>query len=161
MKHPAPMLMSSSWRLGKCYSLKGQLFFKAFPDHLSLDPVLLPCVPPVPWMPVRTLFCSCLSVYLCLLVNISSRSRHCLYPGFCSTWTPTIMFTGAKSRLIGKDPDAGKDWGQEEKVATEDEMIGWHHWLNGHEFEQTRRDSEGQRSLACCSSWGYKELVMT
>ena len=52
----------------------------------------------------------------------------------------------------GKDPDAGKDWGQEEKGATEDEMVGWHHQLNGHEFEQTLGDSEGQGSLACCSS---------
>ena len=55
-----------------------------------------------------------------------------------------------KSRLIGKDPDAGKDWGQEKGV-TEDEIIGWHHWLNGHEFEQTPGDIEGQGSLACCS----------
>ena len=62
-----------------------------------------------------------------------------------------------KSRLTGKDPDAGKDSGQE-KGAIEDEMVGWHHRLNGHEFEQTPRDSEGQRSLACCSPWGRKEL---
>ena len=52
-----------------------------------------------------------------------------------------------RANLIGKDPDAEKDWGQEEKGATEDEMVGWHHWLNGHEFEQTLGDSEGQRSL--------------
>ena len=56
----------------------------------------------------------------------------------------------AKSWLIGKDPDAGKDWGQEEKGATEDEMVGWHHWLNGHVFEQTLGNGEGQGSLACC-----------
>ena len=62
-----------------------------------------------------------------------------------------------KSRLTGKDPDAGKDSGQE-KGAIEDEMVGWHHRLNGHEFEQSPRDSEGQRSLACCSPWGRKEL---
>ena len=66
-----------------------------------------------------------------------------------------------KSRLTGKDPDAGKDSGQEKKGATEDEMVGWHHRLNGHEFEQTPRDSEGQRSLACCSPWGRKELDTT
>ena len=48
-----------------------------------------------------------------------------------------------KSSLTEKDPDAGKDWGQEEKGTTEDEMVGWHHWLNGHEFEQTLGDSEG------------------
>ena len=61
-------------------------------------------------------------------------------------------------RLIGKDPDAGKGWGQEEKQAAEDEMVGWHHQLNGHEFEQTQGDNEGQGSLACSSSWDHKEL---
>ena len=66
-----------------------------------------------------------------------------------------------KSRLTEKYPDAGKDWGQEEKGAMEDTMIGWHHWLNGHEFEQTLEDSEGQWSLVCCSSWGHKELDTT
>ena len=67
----------------------------------------------------------------------------------------------AKSWLIGKDPDAGKNWGQEEMGATEDEMVGWHHWPNGHESEQTPGDSERQRSLACCSPWGHKELHTT
>ena len=62
-----------------------------------------------------------------------------------------------KSRLTGKDPDAGKHWGQEEEGATEDEVAGWHHRLNGHEFEQTPGDSEGQGSLACCSPWGHRE----
>ena len=57
--------------------------------------------------------------------------------------------TDAKSWFIGKDLDVGKDWGQEEKGATEDEMIGWHHWLNGHEFEQTLADGERQGSLVC------------
>ena len=65
-----------------------------------------------------------------------------------------------KSRLTGKDPDAGKDSGQE-KGAIEDEMVGWHHRLNGHEFEQTPRDSEGQRRLVCYSPWGIKESDMT
>ena len=59
-----------------------------------------------------------------------------------------------QSQLIGKDSDAGKDWGQEEKWVTEDEMVGWHHWLNGYEFEQTPGDSGGQGSLACCRSTG-------
>ena len=66
----------------------------------------------------------------------------------------------AETQLIGKDPDAGKDWGQEEKGMTEDEMLGWHHWLDGHEFEQIPGDSEGQESLVCCSPWGCKELDM-
>ena len=66
----------------------------------------------------------------------------------------------AESQLTGKDPDAGKDWGQEEKGATEDEKVGWHHRLNGHEFEQTPRDSEGQGSLECCSPWDHKKSDM-
>ena len=68
-------------------------------------------------------------------------------------WPPDV-----KSSFTGKDPDAGRDWGQEEKGMTEDETIEWRHWLNGHEFEQTLGDSEGQRSLACCSLCGCKEL---
>ena len=67
----------------------------------------------------------------------------------------------AKSQPIGKDPDAEKDWGQEEKGVTEDEVVGWHHLLNGHELEQTPRDSEGPGSLACCSLWGCKESNRT
>ena len=66
-----------------------------------------------------------------------------------------------KGQLIRKDPDAGKDGRQKEKRAAEDEMLGWLHQLNGHEFEQTPGDSGGQGSLACCSSWGCKELDMT
>ena len=66
----------------------------------------------------------------------------------------------AKSQLIGKDPDAGKDWRQEEKGTTEDEMVGWHHQLDGHEFEQTPGDGEGQGILACCSPWDCKESDM-
>ena len=62
---------------------------------------------------------------------------------------PIFWPLDAKSQLIGKDPDAGKDWGQEEKGVTENEMAGQHHWLNGHEFEQTQEVSEGQGSLAC------------
>ena len=61
-------------------------------------------------------------------------------------WPPDL-----KIRLIGKDPDAGKDWRQEEKVVTEEKMVGWHHWHNGHEFEQTPGYSEGQGRLECCS----------
>ena len=67
----------------------------------------------------------------------------------------------AKSWLIRKDPDAGKDWRQAEKGTTEDEMIGWHHRLNGHEFEQAPRVGDGQGSLVCYSPWGCKESDMT
>ena len=70
---------------------------------------------------------------------------------------PILRPPDAKNWLIGKDPDAGKDWGQEEKGMTQDYMVGWYHWLNGHEFEATPGDGEGQGSLACCSPWGHKE----
>ena len=63
----------------------------------------------------------------------------------------------AKNWLIGKDPDAGKDWRQEEKGMTEDEMVGWHHQLDGHEFEKALGAGDGQGGLACCSPWGRKE----
>ena len=66
----------------------------------------------------------------------------------------------AKSWLSGKDPDAGKDWGQE-KGMTEDEMVGWHHQLNGHGFVWTLGVGDGQGGLVCCSSWGHKESDMT
>ena len=75
--------------------------------------------------------------------------------------TPVLWPRGAKSWLIGKDPDAGKGWRQEEKRATENEMVRWHHQFNGHEFEQTPGDGEGQGRLACCNSWGPKESDTT
>ena len=71
--------------------------------------------------------------------------------------TPILWPPDAKSWLIWKDPDAGKDWGQEEKGVTEDVMVGWHYRINGHEFEQTPGDSEEQGSLACCSPRSRKE----
>ena len=71
-------------------------------------------------------------------------------------WPPDV-----KNWLIWKDPDAGNDWRQEEKGMTEGEMVGWHHWLNGHEFKQSPRDGEGQGSLACCSPWGHKKSDST
>ena len=73
---------------------------------------------------------------------------------------PILWAPDAKNWLTEKNPDAGKDWGQE-KTATEDEMVGWPHRLNGHEFQQTLGDSEGQGSLACYSSWGLKKLDTT
>ena len=69
---------------------------------------------------------------------------------------PVLWPPNAKSWLIGKDPDAGKDWRQEEKGMTEDEMVGWHHQLNRHESEQALGVGEGQGSLVCCSPWGRK-----
>ena len=64
-----------------------------------------------------------------------------------------------KNPLIGNDPDAGKDRGQENRM-TEDKMVGWHHRLNGHEFEQTPGDNEGQGSLACCSPWSNSQIQL-
>ena len=74
---------------------------------------------------------------------------------------PILWPPDAKLWLTRKDPDAGKDWGQEEKGTTEDEMVALHHWLNRHEFEQATGDGKGQGSLACCSPWGYKKSDMT
>ena len=71
-------------------------------------------------------------------------------------WPPDV-----KNWHIRKDPDAGKDWSQEEKGTTEDVMVGWHHWLDGHEFEQALGVGDGQGSLVCCSPWGCKESDAT
>ena len=75
--------------------------------------------------------------------------------------TPTLWPPDAKKWFLGKDPDAGKDWRQEEKGTTEDEMVGWHHQLDGHKSEQAPGVGDGQESLACCSPWGRKESDMT
>ena len=71
-------------------------------------------------------------------------------------WLPDV-----KNWLIGKDPDAGKDWSWEEKGTTEDEMVVWYHWLNGHEFKQAPRVCDGQGGLAFCNPWGCKESDVT
>ena len=75
--------------------------------------------------------------------------------------TPILWPPDEKSWFIWKDPVAGKDWGQEEKGMTEDEMAGWHHWLNGHGFGWTPGVGDGQGGLVCCSSWGRKESDTT
>ena len=75
--------------------------------------------------------------------------------------TPIVWPPDAKNWLIRKDPDAGKDWKQEEKGTTEDEMVGWHHRHDGHEFEQALGVGDGQGGLACCSPWGHKESGTT
>jgi len=71
--------------------------------------------------------------------------------------TPILWPPDGKSWLTGKDPDAGKDWGQEEKGKIEDEMVGWHHWLYGHGFGWKQGVSDGEGNLVCCDSWGHKE----
>ena len=76
---------------------------------------------------------------------------------YAKAGAPILWLPVVKSWLTGKDPDAGKDWGQEKKGATEDELVGWYHWFKGHEFEWTLGESEGQESLVCFSPWGCKE----
>ena len=75
---------------------------------------------------------------------------------WCWSWHFSTLAAWWKSWLIRKDPDAGRDWGQEEKGTTEDEMDGWHHWLNGHGFGWTPGVGNGQGGLACCGSWGHR-----
>ena len=84
-----------------------------------------------------------------------------MFIGRTEAEAPILRPPDAKSQLIRKDSDAGKDWGQEEKGTTEDEMVWWHHWLNGHEFEQALGDGEWQGSLESFSPWGHKGSDMT
>ena len=88
--------------------------------------------------------------------HMNASATRCVFMIDWILWPPD-----AKSQLIEKDPGAGKDWGQEEKGMTEDKIVGWHHWLDGHEFEQGPGAGEGQGSLACCSLWGHKESDTT
>ena len=76
-------------------------------------------------------------------------------------WSSNTLATWYEGWLIGKDPDAVEDWRQEEKGMTEDEMAGWHHWLDRHEFESTLEVGDGQGGPECCSPWGCKELDTT
>ena len=97
--------------------------------------------------------------YIRLTVELQINNEHRFFnhvPMAPIRWPPDV-----KSWLIGKDPDAGKDGRQEEKGATKDEMVGWHHQCNGHELGQTPGDGVGQGSLACSSPWGCKELNVT
>ena len=84
-----------------------------------------------------------------------------VFTGRTDAEAPILWPADVKSQLIGKDPDDRKDWRQEKKGMTEDEIVGWHHWLNGHEFEQALGDGEGKRNLMCCSLWGRKESDTT
>ena len=84
-----------------------------------------------------------------------------IFTGRTDAEAPVLKPPDVKSQLTGKDPAARKDWGQEEKGVTEDELVGWHYWLNEHEFEPTLADTERQGSLACCNPWSRKESDMT
>ena len=82
-------------------------------------------------------------------LNISGRT-------YAGAKVPIFWPPDANSQLTIRDPDVGKDWGQEEKGMAEDELAGWRHRLNGHEFKQTQEDSEGQGGLVCCSPWNHR-----
>ena len=97
----------------------------------------------------------------CILIPYPKGNQPWIFTGRTDAEALILQPPDAKSQLIGKDPDACKDWRQEEKGMTEDEIIGWHHWFKGHEFEQALRDGDGQGSLACCSPWGRKEQART
>ena len=113
----------------------------------------------------------CFSIYLCPLWFLSSvldskeinpvnhkENQSWIYTGRtdAEAEAPILWPPDEKSWLIGKDPDAGKDWRQEEKGTTEDESVGWHYHLKGHEFEPALGEDEGQRSLVCCSPGAQK-----
>ena len=111
-----------------------------------------------------------LSMRTCSSLAVCQQDRHLITLWEVSSFfgrndakaeTPVPWPLHAKSWLIGKDFDAGRDCGQEEKGTTEDEMAGWHHWLDKREFEWTPRVGDGQRGLACCDSWGRKESDTT
>ena len=93
---------------------------------------------------------------------VNPKGNQCwIFIGRTDVEAPILWPPDAKNWLTGKDPDAGKDWRQEEKGTTKDEMVGWHHWLSGHEFEQAPGVGDGLRSLVCCSPGGHKESDMT
>ena len=107
-----------------------------------------------------------------LLISLQWLQGDPTSPGLDQSWvfigrtdvepeTPVLWPPDVKSWLIWKDPDAGKDWGKEEKGMAEDEMVGWHHWLNGHGFGWTLGDGDRQGGLTCCGSWGRKESDTT
>ena len=101
----------------------------------------------------------CFQIWAHLIQPVHSKGyQSCVFIGRtdAKAETPILLPPHAKSWLIGKDSDAGRDWGQEVKGTTEDEMAGWHHWLDGHEFEWTPGVGDGQGGLACCSSWGRR-----
>ena len=134
--------------------------------------------PTISWISCFNKFCISHIQYVCLFDKYLLCSYHSVipqtfirglvHPKGNQSWifigrtdaeaeTPILWAPDAMSWLIGKDPDAGKDWRQEEKGTTEDEMAGWHHRLDGHEFEWTLGVGDGQGGLACCNSWGHKE----
>ena len=115
------------------------------------------CIPRQPSFPRLTSLTHCFNLsFFCPFWRRSALGF--LWMEWCWSWNSSTL---AKSWLIGIDSDAGRDWGQEEKGTTEDEMARWHHWLDGHESEWNPGVVDGQGGLACCDSRGHKESDMT
>jgi len=130
--------------------------------------------PPLPplWQPFICSLYLWLFPFCCFVFWIAHMEIQPVHPKGDQSWvligrtdveveTPILWPPDAESWLTGKDPDAGRDWGQEEKGTTEDEMSGWHHWLDGCESQWTPGAGDGQGGLACCDSWGHKESDTT
>ena len=140
MVFPAVMYGCESWTVKKA-------------EHWRIDAFDLWCwrrLLRVPWTARR----SNQSILKRSVLNVHWRD-------WCWSWNSSLWPPDVNNWLIWKDPDAGKDWGQEEKGTTENELIGWHHWLNGHGFGWTPGVGDGQGGLACCGSCGHKEPDMT
>ena len=135
---PVVMHICESWTIKKA-------------EHWRTDAFELWC-----WRGFLTAFCTARRSNQSILKKINPSGRNEAEAETQILWPPD-----AKSWLIGEDPDAGKDWGQEEKGTTESEMVGWHHRLSGHGFGWTPGFGDGQGGLACCSSWVCKESDMT
>ena len=146
-------------------SLLGRSFLDSFGSGGPRWPLACDSIPPVPALSSRGfLLCVCLHPNLLLIRTPNILDLKGNQPRISTGRTdaegPIVWPPDLKSWFIGKDPNAGKDWGQKEKGVTEDEMVAWHHQLNGHESEQTLGD-RGQGSLVCSSPWGCKELDKT
>ena len=124
------------------------------------------------WVPKNWCFSTVLVLEKTLESPLDCKKIQPVHPKVNQSWiftertdaeaeTPILWSPDGKNLLLGKNPDADKDWRQEEKGTIEEEMVGWHHWLNGHEFDQALGVGDGQGSLACCSPWGCKELDIT
>ena len=164
---PLSILQESASVLGQSGSLYPQS-----PQHPGGRLVTSPeLTAPRPWPTPPTCFrdtkqsCCCLVAQSCLTLcnpmDYSPLGSSVLSILQARTLEWAAALYDAKSWVIGKDPDARKDWRQEQKGTTEDKMVGWHHWLNGHGFGWTLGVGDGQGGLACCGSWGRKELDTT
>ena len=136
-------MWSSFWRYGQDRHYKNTLLFLKMDDCHSIL--------------VKKII---IIIWRCLL-PCTNQSWIFIGKNDAEVGTSILWPLGEKNWLIRKDPDAGKDRGQKEKGTTENVMVGWHHRLDGHEFEQALGVSDGQGSLACCSPWGRKELDTT